>query len=106
MNSYLELLNRNYRSKDFFGGAEGQNLFVPDGGFPPIYECEKDNPSPKTQEGKKKREFVDQTKMSVSNILKDRRNTIPFFTIKRQTESKVNKLGRAKKRSTKKTINY
>lgn len=66
MDTYLNLLSRTESKK---------LLFIPDSGFPPIYEC---------QGNKKKREYYGKSNITVTEILRERRNVDPFLELKKK----------------------
>jgi hypothetical protein len=58
---------------------------IPNGGFPPIYECTKNKSYDaiiKEEDTIKKREYTShQTAVKIQDILEKRRNVVPFITI-------------------------
>jgi hypothetical protein len=82
-------------------------LFIPDGGFPPLYECTTDiieetiNVDGKE---KKKREIFGAPSISVSDILRDRRDVAPFLSLRRSKPQK--KISKKKNKKSKKSISY
>jgi hypothetical protein len=79
-------------------------LFIPDGGFPPLYECTNDIIEETINvdgKDKKKREIFGAPSISVSDILRDRRDVTPFISLKRSKPRK-----KVSKKKSKKSISY
>ena len=84
MNEYIDLHVDKY---NMYGGSDVKKIIsLSNGGFPPIYECQKTKEEEKKD--KKKREFIQgKTSISIHEILDSRRKK-PFFTVSRQTKKK------------------
>lgn len=80
MNEYIDL---HITNDNMYGGKVVNKLVtLSNGGFPPLYECDKDKQI--DQSSKKKREFIQGKKsISIYEIL-DSRKKKPFFTVSRQ----------------------
>jgi hypothetical protein len=80
MENYLDLLNYidNGNTNNMSGG--GFDSGVPSGGFPPFYECIKQDTDKIVKgNGKKKREFSSDQIISIEDILGERRGKIDFI---------------------------
>lgn len=84
MNDYIDL---HLVDNNMYGGKDQiKNITLSNGGFPPIYECNK--VKQEEQPDKKKREFIQgETSISIHEILDSRRKK-PFFTVSRQVKKK------------------
>lgn len=100
MDTYIDLLKYNTNNKvpqrsgialeEIHKGGASDDGILPGGGFPPLYECIREEGIPEIKEETKKREFgKDSSIISVYNILDNRRKT-PFITLPSKSKSGIN----------------